>query len=137
MKKNRRVSKRMTVMARQTTHIAVIMIMFAAMVILNLVASSNCTQLMKTIGEKRNRLAALQKSHQRENARWEEMITNDQLERTLYRRGIAMYLPKAHQFVRIRERDGKVLPGQHSVMVAERRLTSSASTAQVRRPWRR
>ena len=137
MKKNRRVSKRMTVVAVRSTHIAVVMVMAVAMVIMNLMATSKCTQLMKSIGEKRNRLSLLQKSYDRESALWEQMLTNANLERTLFKRGLAMYLPKPGQVVRIRERDGVVLPGQHAVAAAERRSGLSSATAQVNRSRRR
>ena len=52
MKKNRKRSKKMSVMASRSMHVGGVLVMFFVMVIVNLLASSSCTQLMKSIGER-------------------------------------------------------------------------------------
>ena len=52
MKKNRKIPKKMSVVASNTMHFGAIIVILSVMVILNLLAGSSCSQLMKTIGEK-------------------------------------------------------------------------------------
>lgn len=103
-----------------------VIVMLFAMVLLNLLASSSCQQLMKTIGERERQLAKLEEERVRESARWEEMKTPEKLESALLRHGLAMRYPKADQVVRMKA-DGHPYPGQLSVAKARQRagLTSA------------
>ena len=60
MRKNRKVSKKMSVIAVQSMHIGAVMFSLFIMVILNLLAASNCSHLMKSIGEKEKELNKLE-----------------------------------------------------------------------------
>ena len=71
MRRNRKRSKKMSVMASRSMHIGAVLVMFFVMVILNLLASSSCTQIMKSIGEKERTLAKLEDERMRESARWD------------------------------------------------------------------
>lgn len=120
MRKNRKISKKMNVVARQTVNMGMILLTLFAMVIFNMLASLNCKQLGKTIGEKERILAKLEQDCQRESYRWEQMKTADGLEAALKDNALAMHYPKAGQVVRM-SRSGEPLPGQIAVFKAAQR----------------
>lgn len=128
MKKNRRRSKKMSVMASRSMHIGAVMVMFFVMVILNLLASSSCNQIMKSIGEKERTLAKLEDERMRESARWDAMKTADNIDRALLKFGLSMRYAKAEQIVRM-DSAGRPKPGQ--LAVARARKNSSVRTASV------
>jgi len=131
MKKNRKRSKKMSVMASRSMHVGGVLMMFFVMVIVNLLASSSCNQLMKSIGEKERQLAKLENDRARESARWDAMKTSENLDRALLKFGLSMKYPRADQIVRM-DAKGQPKPGQLSVARASARRSSSASkTAQV------
>ncbi len=134
MRKNRKIPKKMSVVASNTMHFGAIIVILSVMVILNLLASSSCTQLMKTIGEKERELVKLEDSKMRESTRWEEMKTPERVEEALRAHGLAMATPRAYQVVRMRA-DGTPFPGQLSVLRSRQR--SVDQTAQYRRGRRR
>lgn len=119
MKKNRKRSKKMSVMASRSMHIGAVMVMFFVMVILNLLASSSCTQIMKSIGEKERTLAKLEDERMRESARWDAMKTADNIDRALLRFGLSMRYAKAEQIVRM-DAAGRPKPGQLAVARARK-----------------
>jgi hypothetical protein len=129
MRKNRKIPKKMSVVASNTMHFGAIIVIFSVMVILNLLASSSCTQLMKTIGEKERELVKLEDSKMRESTRWEEMKTPERVEEALRAHGLSMDTPRAYQVVRMRA-DGTPFPGQLSV--ARSRQRSAGETARYR-----
>ena len=90
MRKNRKIPKKMSVVASNTMHFGAVIVILSVMVILNLLASSSCTQLMKTIGEKERELVKLEDSKMRESTRWEEMKTPERVEESLRAHGLAM-----------------------------------------------
>jgi hypothetical protein len=120
MRKNRKMSKKMSVMAGRTVQIGAVMIMLFAVVILNMLASSSCKHLTKTIREKEIQLTRLEKERDREAARWDKMKTSENLEAALIKHGLAMRIPRAEQVVRLRS-DGRPYPGQRSVAKAYER----------------
>lgn len=120
MKKNRKRSKKMSVMASRSMHIGAVMVMLFVMVILNLLASSSCNQLMKSIGEKEKLLTKLEKDRTRESARWDAMKGPEDIDRALLRFGLAMRYPKAEQVV-VMDAHGRPRPGQLSVARAAAR----------------
>ena len=87
MRKNRKRSKKMSVMATRSMHVGAVMVMFFVMVILNLLASSSCTQILKSIGEKERLLTKLEDERMRESARWDAMKTADNIDRALLKFG--------------------------------------------------
>ena len=130
MKRNRRRSKKMSVMASRSMHIGAVMVMFFVMVILNLLASSSCNQMMKSIGEKEKTLAKLEDERARESARWDAMKTTDNIDRALLRFGLSMKYARAEQIVRM-DSAGRPKPGQ--LAVARARKGSSLKTSGVAR----
>lgn len=128
MRKNRKIPKKMSVMASNTMHFGAVIVVLFVMVIINLLASSSCQQQLKTIGEKERMLAKLEEERVRESARWEEMKTPEKLESALLRHGLAMRYPRPEQVVRMKA-DGKPYPGQLSVAKAYQRQGLSAQYA--------
>ena len=124
MRKNRKTSKRMSVVATNTMRFGAIIVFFFVMVILNLLSSSSCTQLLNEKGEKERELAKLEESHRRESTRWEEMKTPEKVEAALFRHGLRMSTPRADQCIRLNAR-GVPYPNQ----LALTRLRQRAGTA--------
>lgn len=123
MRRNRKMPRKMSVITERAMHVGGVIVMLFAMVILNRLADSSCTQLMKSIGEKERTLAKLEEARQRESANWESMITPDKLERHLVKHGLSMHYAKPAQTVRMRS-DGTPYPGQLSVVKADARVRS-------------
>ena len=132
MKKNRKMSKKMSVMAGRTVQIGAVMAMVFVVVIFNMLAQSSCKHLEKSIREKERQLTKLDEEKAREEARWGAMETNESLDAALLRHGLAMKLPRAAQQVRLRS-DGTPYPGQISVAKASARNRAS-QTAQYTVP---
>ena len=124
MRKNRKVSKKMSVIATNTMRFGAIIVFFFVMVILNILSSSSCTQLMNERGLKERELAKLEESHRRESTRWEEMKTPEKVEAALFRHGLRMSTPRADQCIRLNAR-GVPYPNQ----LALTRLRQRAATA--------
>ena len=129
MRKNRKIPKKMSVVATNTMRFGAIIVFLFVMVILNFLASSSCTQLMKIKGDKERELSRLDEERMRESTRWEEMKTPEKVEIALLRHGLAMRLPRPDQNIRMRS-DGTPYPGQPSLARARQR-SSAAMTARV------
>ena len=121
MRKNRKVTKKMSVVATSTMRFAAIIVSFFVMVILNHISSSVCTQMMKTKGSLERELAKLEESRMRESTRWEEMKIPERIERSLLRNGLSMKIPRSEQCVRMNP-NGTPAPCQYSVAKAKERL---------------
>ena len=132
MRKNRKMSKKMSVMAGRTVQIGAVMAMVFVVVIFNMLAQSSCKHLEKSIREKERQFARLDDEKEREEARWAKMETNESLDAALLRHGLSMNLPRAAQQVRLRS-DGTPYPGQISVAKASARNRMS-QTAQYNVP---
>lgn len=128
MRKNKIVSKRMSRVSVHTMHIGAVMITFFAMVVLNLMASSSCSHLSKTIADKENVLKQKRAELNRNVIRWEAAKSSSNLERALVKRGMAMYYPKPSQIVRMDE-NGRILPSQTSVAVLRRKMQDRATAS--------
>lgn len=139
MRKNRKVSKKMSVIATNTMRFGAIIVFFFVMVILNILSSSSCTQLMNEKGLKERELAKLEESHRRESTRWEEMKTPEKIEAALFRHGLRMSTPRADQCIRLNER-GVPYPNQLALTRLRQRAGTSATARYVAptpRPKRR
>jgi len=110
-------------MASRSMHLGAVIVMLFVMVIVNLLASSRCDQMMKTIGEKENLLAKLTRDCERECGRWDQINTPDNLDRILPKLGMSMKYPRAEQIVHM-DSKGCVVRGQISVARAERRQSA-------------
>ena len=131
MRKNRKIPKRMSVVATNTMRFGAIIVFFFVMVILNLLSSSSCTQLLKTKGELEREIAKLDDARMRESTRWEEMKTPEKVEEALIRHGLAMKPPRPDQTVRLMA-DGRPRSGQLSI--AKARMRGGATIAVAERP---
>ena len=137
MRKNRKIPKKMSVVATNTMRFGAIIVFFFVMVILNLLSSSSCTQLLKVKGELEREIAKLDDARMRESTRWEEMKTSEKVEEALLRHGLAMKFPGADQTVRLMA-DGRPRPGQLSVAKARMRgRPVDAVAAGKKVPYRR
>lgn len=110
-----------------------IIVFFVVMVILNLLSSSSCNQLLKQKGEMEHELARLENDRTREASRWEEMKTPEGIERALRGNGLAMKLPRPDQTV-IMMPNGQPRPGQISLAQANARNKAVAVRVTERRP---
>lgn len=136
MGRNWKISRKASVVAQNTAYAGAIMLMLFVMVIVNMLASSSCSQLMKSIGEKERILSRLEDERTRESARWEEMKTPQNLETALSRHGLAMRYPKPSQTVRLREGTGQLIPSQLSV-AKEMQRNRNSMTASYSAPVKR
>ena len=132
MRKNRKIPKRMSVVATNTMRFGAIIVFFFLMVILNLLSASSCTQLLKTQGELERELAKLEDSSMRESTRWEEMKTPERVEVALLRHGLLMRPPRPEQTVQMRA-NGTPYPGQLSLARARQRGVGAPQRSQYRR----
>jgi len=132
MRRNRKIPKKMSVVATNTMRFGAIIVFFFVMVILNLLASSSCTQLLKTKGDLERDLVKLEDSWMRESTRWEEMKTPERVEEALVRHGLLMLHPKPEQTVRMRA-DGIPFPAQMSLTRARQRGAMTPPRTQYRR----
>ncbi|MBR4893817.1 MAG: hypothetical protein IKZ36_01315 [Kiritimatiellae bacterium] len=121
MGRNRIVSKRMSRLSVHTMHIGAIMLTFFAMVVLNLMASSSCSQLSKSIADKENLLKQKRVELSRKRVEWNATKSSSNLEKALVKRGMAMYYPKPSQIIRMDE-NGKLFASQASVAALRRRM---------------
>lgn len=137
MKKNRKVSQKMSVVAEHTMHVGAVVLTLFVMVIVNLLARSSCSQLSDAIGKKEETLKRLENERKRESARWEEMKTPERLETALRKMGLSMRYPHADQVIYM-SADGRPKPAQIAVAKAQQRLASrAASTARYQGVRRR
>ena len=131
MKRNRKRSKKMSVIASHSMYAGAVIMMLFVMVIVNLLASSSCDHLLKSIGEKERQLKRLDDEYVRESARWEGMLTTKNLEWTLRRHLLSMRMPRPDQVIHMGA-DGRPIPGQLSVASATQRA-KTRMTAQYRK----
>ena len=124
MRKNRKVPKKMSVVATNTMRFGAIILFFFVMVILNLLSASSCKQLLKEKGTLEHELAKLEDARMRESTRWEEMKTPERIERALIHHGLAMRPPRPEQTVRMKA-GGLPYPGQLSLAKARQRMASA------------
>jgi len=140
MRKNRKVSKRMSVNATITMRFAAVIVIFFVMVILNILSSSSCTQLMKEKGEKEREIAKLDEAKSRESTRWDEMCTPERIEKALIRHGLQMKPPRPEQAV-VMLANGKPRPDQFVLRKARSNMSVLADVGvaptSVRSSYRR
>ena len=131
MRRNRKIPKKMSVVATNTMRFGAIIVFFFVMVILNLLSSSSCTQLENANGLLEREIAKLDDACVRESTRWAEMKTPEKVEMALLRHGLAMRTPGPEQTVRLMA-DGRPRPGQLSVSKAK--VRNAPLIAAVERP---
>ena len=121
----------MSVVASNTAHVAAVLGFAFIMVLMNLLATSSCQQLMKTIGDEKKELDKLRDAQERESTRWQEMCTPAKIEAALLRHGLMMRPPRSDQNVYMNA-DGKPYPGQISLAKATQRKDGTGRTAQYK-----
>lgn len=140
MRKNRKISKRMSRVTAHTMHIGAIILTVFVMVVLNLMASSSCSQLTKSIADKEMELASEKTELEKNIINWDAEKSSVNLDRALVSRGMSMNYPRPSQIVQMSS-SGKVLPGQNSVAILRRKKKDSATAnyggSQVRTENRR
>ena len=141
MRKNRKVPKKMSVVATNTMRFGAIILFFFVMVILNLLSSSSCKQLENAKGALEREIVKLDEARTRESTRWEEMKTTENIEAALLRHGLSMKLPRPDQTVRLMA-DGTPRPGQLSLAKSKMRtgvaaLASAAPAKSSKSAYRR
>ncbi|MBR2940142.1 MAG: hypothetical protein IKC14_02410 [Kiritimatiellae bacterium] len=131
-------TKKMSVVATNSMRFGAIIVFFFVMVILNLLSSSSCTQLLKQKGEMEREIAKLDDARMRESTRWEEMKTTENIEAALLRHGLSMHMPRPDQTVRLLP-DGTPRPGQLSLAKSKARLNvrTIATMKRSAAPYRR
>lgn len=120
MRRNVKKPAKMSVVAANTMRFGVIIVFLFIMVILNLLASSACTHLLKEKGEMEREINKLNEARMREATRWEAMKTPENVETALLKHGLSMRLPRPDQNVRMRS-NGTPYPGQLSIARARQR----------------
>ena len=136
MRKNRKISKKMSVVATNTMRFGAVILSFFVMVILYILSSQSCTRLQNQKGAMEREIVKLDDALLRESTRWEEMKTPEKIEMALLRHGLAMKTPRAEQIVRME--NGVPRPGQISLAKAKSRneaMLGSVSTI-ARKPAR-
>ena len=128
MKRNRRVSKRMSRISVHTMHVGEVLLALFVMGIINLLASSTCDQLTKRMNEGEKKLKQCEAEYERAVARWDAMKSSDNLDRALVKWGLSMHYPKENQIVRF-DSFGNLEPGQTSVALARARSQNSFSAS--------
>ena len=99
MRRNRKIPKKMSVVATNTMRFGAIIVFFFVMVILNLLSSSSCTQLQNAKGALEREIAKLEDARTREATRWEKLKTTESIENALFRHGLSMKTPRPDQTV--------------------------------------
>jgi hypothetical protein len=135
MAKNRKISKKMSVHAANTVRFGGIILALGVMIIVNVLSSSSCDQLVNENGRKASELAKLDASYQRESTRWEEMKTPENIDRALVRHGLKMAPPRAHQWIRLNA-NGVPCPNQLA-LTRLRQRSGTATTASYKTAPRR
>jgi hypothetical protein len=125
MRKNRKMSKKMSVTVGRTVQIGAVMVMAFAVVIVYMLANSSCKHLEKRIEEKKNIIKALEDEKERESGYLAAMTTPSKLDEALLKHGLSMHTPKlGTQVVRLNSK-GQLYPAQLSVAKAKERNRSS------------
>ena len=101
MRRNRKIPKKMSVVATNSMRFGAIIVFFVVMVILNLLSSQSCTHLQNAKGALEREIVKLDEARTRESTRWEEMKTTENIEAALLRHGLLMKLPRPDQTVRL------------------------------------
>jgi hypothetical protein len=135
MRKNRKMSKKMSVTVGRTVQIGAVMVMAFAMVIVYMLANSSCKHLENRIEEKKNLIKALEDEKERESGYLAAMTTPSKLDEALLKHGLSMHSPKPSiQVVRLNSK-GQLYPAQLSVAKAkERNRTSDVAQYIAPRP---
>lgn len=128
MKRNRKVSRRRSVVGMHVRHFVAVMLMFAVMVVLNLLVSSSCGQLMKSIGEKDRLIKARQDELDSSKSIWRRTTSTDNLAIALHRRGIEMSSPQSDYVIHI-DSHGNVDAKERSVVLVRERQRALATAA--------
>ena len=126
MRRNRKIPQKLSVVASHYMHMGTVLLTLFAVVILNMLAVSRCTQLKNSLETKKLQLQKLDAECQRESARWAEMKTTESLETALVKHGLSMHYPNPSQIVRMRA-DGTPVPGQLALAKISRRAAASAT----------
>ncbi len=136
MRRNRRVSRKQSVMGMHAMHLGVIILTLLATVIVNQCASASCDRLMNKIGEKERILKRKDAELSRVKARWDAVKSSDGLRRALDARGVEMAAARPDHIIRISS-SGAYDRRQRSVSLVRKRFSSVARVETLPSPSRR
>ena len=102
MKANRRVSKRMSVIATNSMRFGAILGAFFLMAFFYVLLASSCTQLTNEQGILGGELKKLEAAHVRESSRWENLTTPENIDAAIARFGLKMAFPRHDQYIRVK-----------------------------------
>lgn len=127
MRANRKVSKRMSVIATNSARFGVILGACFMMAIVYILSASSRTQLTNEQGRMRRELEKLEASHLRESSQWEAMKTPDRIEAAIARHGLKMALPRPDQQIHV---NAKGVPSPNQLALKRLRQRAATATAQ-------
>lgn len=99
MGKNRKTSRRASVMMDTSRRIFGILIVCTMVVLVNHLASTKCSHVQESIGKKERELESHERTYTQEYAKWCRMTSPDALKKALPRHGIKMESPSPLQIV--------------------------------------
>lgn len=120
MSRNRKVPKKMSVVANTTMRFGAIILLSAVMAVFYMFSASGSHRLMTIKGQKQAELARLENDCRRESSRWEALITPEGLEKALRRNALAMKPPRPDQNIEMLA-NGRPRLGQPSLARLARR----------------
>jgi len=129
MKRNRKI-KQHSRFTSNVGRVAVLIALAIAGMLIYVYQDGRCSALEKDIGDAKRRLRALDNELVRETRRFNGMTTRENLDVALNRFGLKMDYPSGRQLIKMGA-DGRPLPGQHSVTLAQKRA-AGASSANVK-----
>ena len=124
MKANRRVSKKMSVIATNSVRFGTILGAFFLMAIFYVLSSSSRTQLTNEQGRMERELSKLEEAFRQESQRWENLTTPESIDAAVARHGLKMAFPRSDQQIHV---GAKGVP--HPNQLALKRLRQRAATA--------
>jgi hypothetical protein len=135
MKANRRVSKKMSVIATNSARFGAILGGFSLMAIFYLLSASSCTQLTNEQGRLERELAKLEESLRQESQRWENLKTPESIEAAIARCGLKMTFPRHDQYIYVNA-NGAPYPNQLALTRLRQRAATAATAQYSPRPSR-
>ena len=119
MRKNRKISKQMSVSVTIATQFGTIIMFLFIMAFLKYLASSRCQHLLKAIGDDEREFATLENDYDREETRWAEMRVFQKLDAVIFRHGLKMKASSNDQIVKMGA-DGRPIDKQLAIALARR-----------------
>ena len=121
MGKNRKTSRKASVMMDTSRRIFGILIVCTMVVLVNHLASTKCSHVQESIGKKERELESHERTYKQEYAKWCRMTSPDALKKALPRHGIKMESPSPLQIVDVDSHGNVRRTCQRSLAEAKRK----------------